>query len=73
MELVYSPPTESPCTIRSKVSAIGAISPSVAYPGSNPIRKVGTAMAVTENVSAARRPNRSPIWPISAPPTGRIR
>jgi hypothetical protein len=25
-------------------------------------------MAATEKVSAARRPRRSPIWPISAPP-----
>ncbi len=30
-------------------------------------------MAVTEKVSAARRPKRSPIWPMTAPPTGRIR
>jgi hypothetical protein len=28
-ELVYSPPTESPCTTRSKVSATGASSPMV--------------------------------------------
>jgi hypothetical protein len=73
IELVYSPPTERPWTMRSKVSAIGARSPSVAYPGSSPIRKVGIAMAATDKVSAARRPSRSPIWPISAPPTGRIR
>ena len=72
IELVYSPPTESPCTMRSSVSAIGAATPSVAYPGRSPIRKVGIAMAATEKVSAARRPNRSPIWPITAPPTGRI-
>ena len=31
----------------------------------SPIRKVGIAMAATEKVSAARRPNRSPIWPMS--------
>ena len=61
IELVYSPPTESPCTMRSRVSAMGARSPSVAYPGSSPIRKVGIAMAATDTVSAARRPNRSPI------------
>jgi hypothetical protein len=30
IELVYSPPTESPCAMRSKVSAIGANKPSVA-------------------------------------------
>ena len=30
IELVYSPPTESPCTMRRKTSAIGASSPSVA-------------------------------------------
>jgi hypothetical protein len=30
IELVYSPPTESPCTNRNRVSAIGARSPSVA-------------------------------------------
>ncbi len=29
-------------------------------------------MAATEKVSAARRPNRSPIWPMITPPTGRI-
>jgi len=73
MELVYSPPTESPCTTRSTVSAIGAIRPSVAYPGNKPIKKVGTAIASTEKVSAARRPKRSPMWPISAPPIGRMR
>ena len=73
IELVYSPPTESPCTMRKRVSAMGAKRPSVAYPGSSPIRKVGIAMAATDKVSAARRPNRSPIWPINAPPTGRIR
>jgi|GEM_PF-2969688 len=27
IELVYSPPTESPCTMRSRVSAIGAAIP----------------------------------------------
>ena len=31
------------------------------------------AIAATEKVSAARRPRRSPIWPTSAPPTGRMR
>ncbi len=31
------------------------------------------AMAATERVSAVRRPKRSPIWPTSAPPTGRMR
>jgi hypothetical protein len=31
------------------------------------------AMAATEKVSAARRPSRSPITPITAPPIGRIR
>ncbi len=31
------------------------------------------AIAATEKVSAARRPSRSPIAPITAPPTGRIR
>ena len=56
IELVYSPPTESPCTMRSRVRANGANSPSVAYPGKRPIRKVGTAMAATEKVRAARRP-----------------
>src|SRR4029077_21151661 len=45
IELVYSPPTERPWTMRSKVSAMAARSPSVAYPGSSPIRKVGIAMA----------------------------
>ena len=73
MELVYSPPTESPCTMRNTVRMIGAQSPSVAYPGRSPIRKVGIAMAATENVSAARRPNLSPIWPINAPPIGRTK
>ena len=73
IELVYSPPTESPCTMRKNVSAIGASSPSVAYPGSSPIRKVGIAIAATEKVSAARRPKRSPMWPITTPPTGRIK
>ena len=72
-ELVHSPPIDSPCTMRNTVSATGAMSPSVAYPGSNPMRKVGIAMAAIEKVSAARRPKRSPIWPISTPPTGRIR
>ncbi len=56
IELVYSPPTESPCTMRSRVRATGANSPSVAYPGKSPIRKVGIAMAATEKVRAARRP-----------------
>ena len=36
--------------MRSRVSATGARSPSVAYPGSSPIRKVGIAMAATEKV-----------------------
>ena len=61
IELVYSPPTESPCTMRSNVSAIGANSPSVVYPGKSPMRNVGIAIAMTEKVSAARRPQRSPI------------
>src|SRR5262245_30038102 len=52
IELVYSPPTERPWTMRKSVSAIGAARPSVAYPGSSPIRNVGIAIAVTENVSA---------------------
>jgi hypothetical protein len=39
--------------MRSNVSAIGAKSPSVAYPGKIPIRKVGIAIAVTENQRAA--------------------
>jgi hypothetical protein len=73
IELVYSPPTESPCTMRNSVSAAGAKRPSVAYPGNSPIRKVGIAMAATEKVSAARRPNWSPIWPTNAPPMGLIR
>ena len=30
-------------------------------------------IATTEKVSAARRPKRSPIWPVTAPPRGRIR
>ncbi len=59
--------------MRNTVSMIGANSPSVAYPGSSPIRKVGIAMAATEKVSAARRPKRSPTWPISAPPSGRMK
>jgi len=44
-----------------------------AYPGNKPIRKVGIAMAATENVSAARRPKQSPICPMSTPPIGRIK
>src|SRR5215472_6131102 len=51
IELVYSPPTESPCTMRNSVSAAGAKRPSVAYPGNSPIRKVGIAMATTEKLS----------------------
>src|SRR5262249_49270475 len=51
IELVYSPPTESPCNMRNSVSAAGAKRPSVAYPGNSPIRKVGIAMAATEKVS----------------------
>jgi len=73
MEVVYSPPTERPCIIRNNVSRTGAMRPSTSYPGSTPIRNVGTAMAATDAVSAARRPNRSPIWPNTAPPIGRIR
>jgi hypothetical protein len=39
--------------MRSKVSRMGARSPSVAYPGSSPIRKVGIAMAATDKVNDA--------------------
>ena len=34
---------------------------------------VGTAIATTEIVSACLRPRRSPIWPNSSAPIGRIR
>ena len=30
-------------------------------------------MAITEKMSAVRRPNLSPIWPTNTPPIGRIR
>jgi hypothetical protein len=59
--------------MRSTISAIGARRPIDPYPGNKPIRKVGIAMAATENVSAARRPKQSPICPMSMPPIGRIR
>ena len=73
IEVVYSPPTDRPWIMRSSVSATGASTPSTSYPGSTPTRNVGTAIAATEKVSAVRRPSLSPIWPTTAPPTGRIR
>ena len=61
MEVVYSPLTDRPWIMRSTVSRTGAITLSVWYPGKAPTRKVGTDIAITENVSAVRRPKRSPI------------
>jgi hypothetical protein len=34
--------------------------------------KDGTAIACTEISSAMRRPMRSPMWPNSSPPSGRV-
>ena len=72
-EVVYSPPTDSPCTSRSSTSRIGAARPARSYVGNTPIRKVGTAISMTDIVSASLRPSLSPIWPKTRLPNGRIR
>jgi hypothetical protein len=40
--------------------------------GSTPIRNEGKAIAITDQISACLRPNRSPTQPNRAPPIGRI-
>ena len=67
----HSPPTPSPCAIRSRVSSAGAVYPSVAYPGSRPIRNVLIPISISVVTSIALRPTRSPKWPKIAAPTGR--
>ena len=55
-EVVYSPPTESPCTRRNTTISTDAVTPICLKVGSSPMRNVGTAIATTESVSALRRP-----------------
>lgn len=66
-----SPPSDTPCTIRSATSRIGAVMPSVPYDGSNPIAVVAMPIISSVVTKMDLRPIRSPRCPNSRAPNGR--
>lgn len=72
-ELMSCPPTERPCSNLTIVSNTILNGPTAAYPGRQPMQKVGNAMRKIDIVSALRLPYLSPMYPIIIPPRGRIK
>ena len=70
---VYSPPTEKPITQRSRNSAQPAAAPTWAWVGSKAVASIAAVISATDISSIRRRPVRSPIWPNTTAPSGRIR
>ncbi len=56
----HSPPTPMPCTIRSRVSRIGAQMPMEAKVGRHPMSTVAPPMSSSVTISEYLRPIRSP-------------
>ncbi|MGB3699050.1 MAG: hypothetical protein WBA05_16605 [Gordonia sp. (in: high G+C Gram-positive bacteria)] len=56
----HSPPTASPWMKRKVVKAIGAMTPIDAVGGSRPTMPVMAPMITSDQISAMRRPYRSP-------------
>ena len=68
-----SPPTAAPCSTRNNSSSSGAAMPMLAWVGSRPISRVGTAISSTLSMNMRLRPMRSPKWAMTMPPSGRAR
>ena len=66
-----SAPAPKPCTSRSSTSSTGAASPIAAAVGSRPMPTVATPIRITVSSIAGRRPTRSPMCPMTTPPSGR--
>src|ERR1700685_1010100 len=64
---LYSPPTDSPCNMRSEVSRMGARMPMLEYVGKNAMISDEPAIARIVTIKPLRRPKRSENAPI--PPT----
>lgn len=73
MEAANSPPTDSPWSSRASTSTTGERTPTAAYVGVSPTSRLLPPISRMVTVSAARRPCRSAIAPISSPPTGRMK
>ena len=56
----HSPPTDRPCTIRSRISRIGARIPAWSRVGRNAINAVATPIMLIVSTSTDFRPFRSP-------------
>lgn len=68
-----SPPTNRPCSMRMRISRIGAAAPIAASDGIRPIAAVDRPIPITVTSSVTLRPSRSPIAPNTSPPSGRNR
>jgi len=72
MTPVYSPPTEKPMTQRNSKSSVPAVPPICSRVGSSAVTSIATVITVIEARSTLRRPRRSPMWPKTSAPNGRI-
>lgn len=68
-----SPPTEKPCSMRKKISRIGAATPIAAYPGRRPTPVVAAEMSRMTATSIRCLPSRSPRTPNTIDPSGRTK
>jgi hypothetical protein len=59
-EPLHSPPTATPCRMRSRMSRIGAASPMVALPGRIPMKVVEIPIMSSVTIRVTLRPIRSP-------------
>ncbi len=73
MTPVYSPPTENPITQRRPNSSQAAAGPICAAVGSSAVASIAADITAIDSSSIGRRPRRSPMWPNTTAPTGRIR
>ncbi len=68
----HSPPRAKPCRMRSANSSSGAHTPIWAAVGNTPINAVAMPMMSMVSARLRLRPIRSPMWPNTNPPTGRM-
>ncbi len=68
-----SPPALKPWATRTRTSRKVAHTPSWAYVGRRPIAVLARPMQTRVATSAFFRPYRSPMWPNTMPPSGRMR
>ena len=72
MAPAHSPPKAKPWMILSVTSSTGARVPTWAAVGNAPIRAVAPPISSMVRARLRLRPIRSPIWPNTKPPTGRM-